>query len=83
MAASKLHKHRGTCCTAEWTYCPLAILRSERNRISLNSRVCVITRVKDWFTNNEIFSVVSVFLGHPVYSRPIKKDSLFGPRYRG
>ena len=24
--ASKLHKHRGTCCTAEWPYCPVAIL---------------------------------------------------------
>ena len=24
-AASKLHKHRGTCCTAEWPYCPVAI----------------------------------------------------------
>ena len=26
MAASKLHKHRGTCYTAEWPYCPFAIL---------------------------------------------------------
>ena len=26
MAASKLHKHRGTCCTAERPYCPFAIL---------------------------------------------------------
>ena len=25
-AASKLHKHRGTCCTAEWPYCPVTIL---------------------------------------------------------
>ena len=26
VAASKLHKHRGTCYTAEWPYCPFAIL---------------------------------------------------------
>ena len=26
MAASKLHKHRGTCYTAEWPYCLFAIL---------------------------------------------------------
>ena len=26
MAASKLHKHRETCCTAEWPYCPFAVL---------------------------------------------------------
>ena len=26
VAVSKLHKHRGTCCTAEWPYCPFAIL---------------------------------------------------------
>ena len=26
VAASKLHKHRGTCYTAEWSYCPFAIL---------------------------------------------------------
>ena len=25
-AAGKLHKHRGTCCTADWAYCPFAIL---------------------------------------------------------
>ena len=26
LAAIKLHKHRGTCCTAEWPYCSFAIL---------------------------------------------------------
>ena len=26
MAASKLHKHSRTCYTAEWPYCPFAIL---------------------------------------------------------
>ena len=26
VVASKLHKHRGTCYTAEWPYCPFAIL---------------------------------------------------------
>ena len=26
VAASQLHKHRGTCCIAEWPYCPFAIL---------------------------------------------------------
>ena len=26
VAASKLHKHWGTCYTAEWPYCPFAIL---------------------------------------------------------
>ena len=31
MAASKLHKHRGTCYTAEWPYCLFAILWFKRN----------------------------------------------------
>ena len=30
MAASKLHKHRGTCYTAEWPYCPFAILGTKQ-----------------------------------------------------
>ena len=36
VVASKLHKHRGTCYTAEWPYCPFAILDPEIQLFSMS-----------------------------------------------
>ena len=41
VAASKLHKNRGACCTAEWPYCSFAILstcHNEHHFIVFNTR---------------------------------------------
>ena len=42
VAASKLHKHEGTCYTVEWPYCPFAILW-------LNSSILLTTINNDSF----------------------------------
>ena len=35
VAASKLHNHWGTGCTAEWPYCPFVILWCRRSQITI------------------------------------------------
>ena len=39
VAASKLHKHEGTCYTVEWPYCPFAILWLNSSILWLNSSI--------------------------------------------
>ena len=59
VAASKLQKHRGTCCTAEWPYCPFAILwyfklqKTSAEQFSLFS-IFNFVRIFFWLLDNFI-----------------------------
>ena len=60
-AASKLHKHRGTCCTAEWPYCPFTILwrKFRMTLCDFSSSLLLYIDFKDSKKRNRRQSIIS------------------------
>ena len=64
VAVSKLRKHRGTCCTAEWPYCPFAILWRLSVYVLLVISSLRITTVHQYSYRIKLENNISVKLSH-------------------